>query len=171
MRLDNNRKPKNKRYKHILISIFILLTSTIYFFAAYLGYKHQNINLSDFSNHIGIVENTGETYRIGSKGRRSLVFFVDLSGLNQRLGIYRMCENYEDLHKSIKYGDEISIFYESHKSKENVNIDIIQIEEKGRIIYSKEEYEKKESALIWIGLIAGFLSVIYSWIYFRKNVR
>ena len=170
MRLDNIRKSKNKRYKHIQISIIILLTSTLYFFLAYKGYKNQNINLSDFSNHIGIIENTGETYHIGSKGSRALVFFVDLSGLNQRLGIYRMSKNYEDLHKNIKIGDEISIHYKSHKSKENVNIDIIQIEEKGKIIYSKEEYEKKESALIWIGLIAGFLSVIYSWIYFRKNV-
>lgn len=170
MRLKQNNKSKYERFKHILISIFIFFTSTLYFFLAYIGYKHQNIDLSDFKNHSGIVEKTGETYRIGSKGRRSLVFFVDISGLNQRLGIYRMSKNYENLHKNIKYGDEISVFYEPHKSKENVNIDIIQIEKKGNIIYPKEEYSKKESALMWIGLIAGFFSVFFSWKYFRKNV-
>jgi hypothetical protein len=160
-----------EKSKHILKTTLILLSSTIYFFLAYHGYKKQNINLSDFSNHIGIVENTGETYRIGSKGRKSLVFFVDLSGLNQRLGIYRMTKNYEDLHKNIKTGDEICVYYESHKSKENVNIDLIQIEKRSKVIYSKEEYAKKESALIWIGLIAGFFSIIFSLFYYLKNLK
>lgn len=154
--------------KHILISISILLFSMIYFFGAYIGYKHQNIVLSDLSNHIGLVENTGETYRIGSKGLRSLVFFVDLKGLNQRLGIYRRNNDYEDLHRRIKYSDEIKVYYEAHKSNENINIDLIQIEKEGIVIYSKKEYEKKESVLIWIGLIMGFFNILYSWFFYNK---
>lgn len=160
----------NDKLKHNLKSLLIFLSSGIYFFLAYIGFKSQNIDLSTLSRHVGLVENVGETYRIGSKGRKSLVFFVDLTGLNQRLGIYRMDKDYTDLLQSISQGDEIEVYYEHHKSSENVNIDLVQIEKREFIIYSKAEYEKKEGALIWIGLIFGTVSILISWIYFKKRL-
>lgn len=157
-------------FKHNLKSILILLSSGIYFSLAYIGLKSQNIDLSTLSKHVGVVENVGETYRIGSKGRKSLVFFVDLNGLNQRLGIYRMDKDYDDLHRNIMLGDQIKVYYEHHKSNENVNIDLVQIEKNDFIVYSKNEYEKKEGALIWIGLIFGSLSVLISILYYKKKL-
>lgn len=157
-------------FKHNLKSILILLSSGIYFSLAYIGFKSQNIDLSTLSKHVGVVENVGETYRIGSKGRKSLVFFIDLNDLNQRLGVYRMDKNYSDLLSNIIQGDEIKVYYEHHKTNENVNIDLVQIEKKDLIVYSKNEYEKKEGALIWIGLIFGSLSVLISWLFYKRKL-
>ena len=156
--------------KHNFKSILIFLSSGLYFFLVYIGYKSQNIDLSTLSSHIGVVENLGETYNYGSKGRKSIVFFVDVKGLSQRLGIYRKDKDYNDLHRNILIGDKIRVFYLPNKSDKNINIDLVQIEKRDSIIYSKNEYEKKEGALIWIGLIFGFLSILFSWLYYKKKL-
>lgn len=159
-------KEKNK---HILRSIAILLSSSIYFGLFYFGLQNQNIDISRLSTYSGIVEDSGETYSIGTKGREYLVFYFDIQGLDQRLGIYRMSKDYSDLHKSVRIGDEIKVFYKKYSYNENVNSDVIQIEKKGIEIYSKKEYERKQSVVIGIGLIAGISTLIYSWFYYKKK--
>jgi hypothetical protein len=74
----------NDNLKHKLKSLLIFLSSGIYFFMAYIGFKNQNIDLSTLSQHNGVVEKVGLTYKKGSKFRKILVFFVDLNGLDQR---------------------------------------------------------------------------------------
>jgi hypothetical protein len=158
-------KEKNK---HILKSIAILLSSSIYFGLFFLGLQNQDVDISRLSTYSGIVKDTGESYSIRTRGRESLVFYIDLKGLDQRLGIYRMNKDYSDLHKRVRIGDEIKVYYNKHYFNENVNSDIIQIEKNGIEIYSKKEYERKQKVVMWIGLIIVIITIVYSWIYYKK---
>lgn len=160
----------NDNLKHKLKSLLIFLSSGIYFFMAYIGFKNQNIDLSTLSQHNGVVEKVGLTYKKGSKFRKILVFFVDLNGLDQRLGIFRKDKDYLDLFQNISQGDEIKVYYKLQKYTNDVNIDLVQIEKNACIIYSKNEYEKKEGAMIWIGLFFGIISILISWLYFNKRM-
>jgi hypothetical protein len=159
-----------KKIQHILIALFILLSSSIFFTLAYIGFKNQDIDLSTLTTHVGNVCNLGDTNRNANKARKSMIFFIDIKGLNQRLGIYRTNSNYIDLHRNIHMGDKIKVYFKKHHFNEIVNIDLVQIEKNGTVIYSKSEYEKKESTFIWIGLMAGFITIILSILYIRRKI-
>src|SRR5690554_2195372 len=83
----------------------------IYIFCIFLGFKRQNIDLSETEKIISIVENRGIDIRYGSKGKKSNVFYIKLKDLNKKLGVYRMSNNYGDLIKKINIGDQLTIFY------------------------------------------------------------
>ena len=59
----------------------------IYIFCIFLGFKRQNIDLSETEKIISIVENRGIDIRYGSKGKKSNVFYIKLKDLNKKLGI------------------------------------------------------------------------------------
>ncbi len=81
-----------------------------------------------------------------------------------------MSKEYDDLISKININDELTVYYkENNNDSENVNIDLIQIERNGIVLLEKKEFEKKESALIYIGLIAGFFSIGYSIYYLKKK--
>ena len=57
----------------------------------------------------------------------------------------------------------MKVYYKPSSNKtENINIDLIQVEKEGYILINKTEYEKKESALIYIGLIGGIGTLFFS---------
>jgi hypothetical protein len=157
-----------EKFTHILKSGLIFLTSGIYFALAYIGYNEQDIELKRLSTYTGKIDNLGVDYLVGAKGRRSLVFFIDLQGLDQRLGIYRMDKDYKDLYQLFTLGETITVYFQNHRNSENININLIQIEKGGFVVLSKNEYEKKEGALIWIGLSFGILTIIISWLYYKR---
>src|SRR5690606_24438945 len=104
----------------------------------------------------------------GSKGRKSNVFYISLKDLDEDLGIYRMSKEYEDLLKKVNVGDKVKVYYRpSSNERENINIDLIQVEKDGQAIIGKEEYEKKESSLIYIGIIARFGTLFLSYRYYK----
>jgi hypothetical protein len=156
--------------KRILGSIILFLSSFIYFFLAYVGFKKQNINLTDYEKLTSKVIDKGIDYRHGSKGRLSKCFFVYLDNLrNQKLGVYRSNEKYADLEKSILIGDSVKVYFiDRPDNGERINIDLIQIEKRNKVIFDKKEYEARESSLIYIGLIAGTFSVLFSILYYKK---
>ena len=158
----------NKKTKHLLCSILFASTSVIYFFLAYIGYEDQNLDLSKCDQYENIVTDKGIGIHYGSRGRKSNVFFLSLKNLDEDLGIYRMSKNYNDLLEKINVGDRVKVYYrKSSNEKENINIDLIQVEKDGKILISKDEYEKKESSLIYIGLIAGIVTLIMAYGYFK----
>jgi hypothetical protein len=158
----------NKKTKHLLSSIIFASTSTLYFFLAYIGYGKQNIDLTQKATYENVVTNKGIGIRYGSKGRQSEVFYITLKDLDEKLGIYRMSKKYDDLLRKIRIGEEVKVYYRpSTNKKENINIDLIQVEKDGEILISKTEYEKKESALIYIGLIAGFGTLFLALRYYK----
>lgn len=151
----------------LIKSILFALTSIIYFFLAYIGYEKQNLNLCDYTQYENIVTNKGITTHYKDERSKANVFFISLMGMKEQLGIYRMTGNYEDLSEKIIIGDKIKVYYRpSTNKREKVNIDLIQIEKDGEIIIAKDEYENKESSLIYIGLIAGFLTLFLSYRYY-----
>lgn len=158
----------NKKTKHLINSILFGLTSIIYFFLAYIGYGKQNLDLSKYTQYENIVIDKGIDIHYSSKGKESDVFFISIEGLNEDLGIYRMSKNYDDLLKKINIGDTIKVYYRPNSNEaENINIDLIQIEKNKKILISKDEYEKKESALIFIGLIAGIGTLFMAFRYYK----
>lgn len=150
--------------KKAINSIIIALTSIIYFSLAYVGYEKQNIDLNKYSQYEGVIIDKGIGILKGSKGRTSNVFYVTLNGLDERLGIYRMSKKYNDLLSNLTVGEKIKVYYKPQSNKNNINIDLIQIEKGGKIIVGKDEYERKESALIYLGLIGGIFTLIFAYI-------
>ncbi len=162
----------SEKYKHILKTLLVLLSSIIYFFLAHIGYENSHINLDKIDSEIGTVDEVGITQRIGTKGEKSKVFFIQLDNVEKKLGVYRMSKNYADLIEHIKVEDEIKVYYKSKSDKrENVNIDLVQIEKKGNIILPKSELENKQSFLIYIGLFFGFGTIIFSYLYYVKKPK
>ena len=162
----------SEKNKHILKTFLIVLSSVIYFFLVYIGYKNSNINLNEIDSKIGIVEEVGITQRIGTKGEKSKVFFIQLDNIEKKLGVYRMSKNYSELIENIKPEDEIKVYYKAKSDKkENVNIDLVQIEKNGKILLPKNEFENKQSFLIYIGLFFGIGTIIFSYLYYFKKLK
>ena len=143
-------------YKPIVHSFSILVLSSLFFFVAIKGCQNQNVDLSKVNRHKGTVTSTGETLR--ESKLRPRIFFLTLKGLPQMLEVYRMSRNYNDLLAEVKEGDVLTVYYKRNTSN-RINIDVVQMEKNGRIILSKSEFEKKESSLISLTLIAGLLFV------------
>ncbi|ESU24971.1 hypothetical protein FSS13T_18690 [Flavobacterium saliperosum S13] len=162
----------NKKTKDILIFTILFLFSFLYFFLAYIGFKKQNINLNQVDKITSQVENRGIDYRHGSKGRKSKVFYIKLKDLDEKVGVYRMSKNYNDLISAINIQDILTVYYEKNSNdSENVNINLIQIERNGIVLLGKKEYENKESALIYIGLFFGVGSVAYSFYFLKRKTN
>lgn len=158
----------NKKTKHLLSSILFASTSILYFFLAYIGYGKQNLDLSKYAQYENIIIDKGIDIHYGSKGRKSNVFYISLKDLDEDLGIYRMSKEYKDLLKKVNVGDKVKVYYRpSSNEKENINIDLIQVEKDGQVLIGKEEYEEKESSLIYIGLIAGIGTLFMAYRFYK----
>lgn len=143
-----------------LIFGFLFFT-TLYIFCIYLGYKKQNIDLNKTQKINGIVENRGIDIRYGSKGTKDEVFYIKLENLNKKLGVYRMSKDYDDLIKKINIGDELTLFYYRNSNlRENVNIDLIQVERGNTILIDKSVYENKESFLMYVGVLGIIVNIL-----------
>jgi hypothetical protein len=90
------------------------------------------------------------------------VFYLKINGLDKTLEIYRMKNNYQGLLNELSTGIEVTAYYEDTQ--------LVQLEKNGNVIIDSSEYKKKESALIYIGLVTGIGSVLASVWYFKKHV-
>ncbi len=160
----------DKSTNRILSAIFLFLTSFIYFFLAYKGFKNQNIDLKNYSIIKSTIVDKGVGYRYASKGRKSQCFYIQLKDNDKKLGVYRMTKNYNDLLEKFNIGDTITAFYrDNNNQSENINIDLVQVEKSGQILLDKKEYERKESSLIYLGLIGGVLTFFLSYWYYKRK--
>jgi hypothetical protein len=155
--------------KYTIYSIIIFLTSGIYFLLGYKGYSSQAIDIKTLDKFTGQVIERGTADRKSTK-HTSRVFYLTIEGLTETLGIYRQEKNYSELVDKIQPGDIVTVYYLSKSTDENINIDLVQIERGGEVIVDQKEFKKKESFLIYIGLIAGLFSVGLSIWYYNKHV-
>ena len=157
-----------QKTKHLITAVIIFLSSGLYFALAHKGYKEQAITLDQLDKFAGQIIERGITTRKSGK-RKSTVFYIRLAGLSETLGIYRMNNNYQELIDKLVPGDEVTIYYVS-RPNDDVNIDLVQIENGEKVIVNAEEFKNRESSLIYIGLVAGVLSVVGSVWYYKKYV-
>lgn len=149
-----------------IYSFLILLTSLIYLILVFIGYKNQNIDLNSVRKQTGKVIAFGEAIRKSTKAK---VFYIEIEGLYQRLGVYRASKNYQDILSAINKGETVTAYFNDDFSGD-INIDLIQLEKKSKVIIDKREFEGKESVLIWIGLLGIAYTIFLSVRYHRKNV-
>ena len=156
-------------FKNIFVLIILISLCGLYSLLIRKGLRNQDLNLKTIQSFKGVVSNLGETVRTSGK-YDSKVFFLKLTGLAQTLGVYRKNKDYSSLINQINVGDTLTIYFKTGEP-EDVNIDLVQIERKEIIILDKNEYENKESYLIWIGAIAGILTLSFAVGHFLKNMR
>lgn len=114
----------NKKTKHLLSSVLFALTSILYFFFAYIGYGKQNIDLKTKSMYENIVTDKGVGIRYDLKGKESSVFYLSLKGFNEKLGIYRMSNNYDDLLAKSNIGEKVKVYYQPNSEEEKLPLTI-----------------------------------------------
>jgi hypothetical protein len=163
---------KIKDEKRYIGSTFLFLSSFLYFFLAYEAFKKTSKTLSEYENLTSVIVDKGQDYRYGSRGKRSLCFFIYLDNLrNQKLGVYRFSKNYSDLDNSLLIGDEVTVFFIDRPDKgENINIDLIQINKKNKLVLDKLEYDNKEKRFLVLMIIVGALSIVLSYLYFKRLI-
>jgi hypothetical protein len=153
----------------IVSTTFLILLSFIYIFLIKIGFEKQNIDLRNTKKVTSIVEDCGIDIHRGSKGKIKKVFYVKLKDIDEKIGVYRFSKKYNDLINTIKNGDKITVYYIGKiRPRENVNIDLIQVEKNKKVLLEKSEYEKKESSLIFIG-IGGLIAHAIIFYYSRKK--
>lgn len=157
-----------KKNKNRLTALVLFLSSGLYLWFAWSAYQTQFIELDQLDKYEGIVVDRGTTQQKAGK-RMSTVFYIQLEGLDETLGIYRMGGGYYGLVQQLQPGDLVTVYYISRPALKKVNIDLVQLEKDGRVIIDANEYKKKESALIYICLIGIVLSVGIGIYYLRKN--
>ena len=158
------KKIISNKIAFIVSSILIFFLSLVFLCLAYFGIIEQNIDLDKCSQTTSLVDHRGMDFRIDSKNRKTEVFYIKLADLQEKIGVYRMSGNYEDLLSNIKAGDTLKVWYfDNSDETENVNIDLVQVEKDKEIILEKNEYERKQSSLIFIGIggFIGFMLILY----------
>lgn len=159
-----------KNSKRTVNSILFSLTSLVYFFLAYVGFQKQNIDLVEYETITSEVVDKGVDFRYDSKGK-SECFYIQLRDVNRKLGVYRMTKNYDDLLSIFEIGDTVTAYYRSNNNDhEKINIDLVQVEKEGNILLDKKEYERKESLLIYIGTFFGVLTLLLSYLYYKRKI-
>jgi len=159
----------SSKTKHIASNVFIFLFSFIYILSIKIGFEERNIDLKKNNKATSVVEHFGIDIYYGSKGTKSNVFYIKLKDLNRKIGVYRFSKNYDDLLKLVKVGETVTIYYRDNSNEtENVNIDLIQLENKTQVLIPKSEYEKKKSSLLYIG-IGGIIAHAFIFYYNRKK--
>lgn len=136
------------------------------------GFLNQNIDLNYLSKFEGEVLDRGTTTlkARSTRGTDASVFYVNVHGLNQTLGIYRMNGNYLDLVDKINPGDLITLYYKA-QGQTDINIDLVRVEKDGQVIVDASEYENKEASLIYIGFAALLFNIGYSIYYYRDKTK
>ena len=141
----------------ILLGTFFLVLTLMMFALAIKGYNNSNIDLSkvDFCKG-SVIEKRIEL----KKGKINLnVFHFKINGTNENFASYNKNQNYTKLTNEIRIGDELNVYYKKTKNS-GFNLDVIQIEQNGKIILPKKEYESQQNSLIYIGVIGGLTFLI-----------
>ncbi len=163
-------KGQARNTKGTAISALLFLSSFVYCYLAYIGYKDQHIDLSECSKVTSVIIDKGLEHRRETKGP-SLCFYLSLEGSSKKLGEYRWWKNYDDLDDKFHAGDTVTAYFlDNHNAGESINIDLVQVEKNGQVRLGKQEYAHKQRTLVWIGALGGLAMLGVSWSYYRKKV-
>lgn len=155
--------------KRIIGAVVLLLSSSLFFLLAYVGFQDRNINLNNYKKANNIIVEKGIGFHDAGKAGVSRCFYIRLKNIDEKFGVYRKSNNYQDLLYNLNVGDTVNVYYSNVNIEKDVNINLIQIERDNQIVLDKKEYEQKQSALIYIGLIAGISMIIFAILYYIIN--
>ena len=149
--------------------IGLIFVSIIYLLLIYTGVERQKIELRDTIRREGVVRSVGvhtlprQRYEwlFGS----AQILYIQLSGVNTKLEVFRRWGGYDDLLENIQVGDRIVVHFMSYRrtdNDKNRGIRLIHITKGGEIVLDKSVYQRQQRILIYVGLL-GLLSnvVIY----------
>lgn len=150
-----------QKIKEIFALIFIgtlfLGLTLMMFTLAIIGYNNSHVDLSKVDSCKGYVTDEAIVLK---RGKMNLnVFYFRINGTNENFASYNIHQDYSKLVDNIKIGDDLKVYYKKTQSTD-YNLDVIQIEKKGKIILPKNEFESKEYSLIYIGIIGGLAMLI-----------
>ncbi|MGL2967056.1 hypothetical protein [Flavobacterium sp. XGLA_31] len=147
-------KQKNKEiFVGIFVGIITLGLTLLLFTLAVVGYKNSTIDLGDVPSCMGSVTEKGIALKRGKVNLN--VFYFRINGTDEKFASYNEEQDYSKLNENIAVGDYLKVYFKKTQSSD-FNLDVIQIEKKGKILLAKSEYESKENSLIYIGIIGGF---------------
>jgi hypothetical protein len=123
--------------------IFCSFLLTVAVFLVGWGMSFSSVNLNNVSNAKGTITFVELEQNKGSKaypGQMNLVIYVD----NRKPGfwLYRASQNYSDLISALHVDDNVTVYYDENGGANGYMI--YQLGNSKEVIYSKEEYEKKE---------------------------
>jgi len=156
----------NNKQHYIFTLIFISSISLFLSLTFFNGLKEQNIDLLKTEKKYGIVENFETETQLRNKGKKSTDFYIKFVGLEKKLKVGRVFDNYDDLIETIKKGDSLTIYC---KEKEKYFL-VIEIQRSSEILLHKYEYEKLSSIIVIITFL-GIICCLYIIYKVRKQYR
>lgn len=117
------------------------------FFASYVIHaKDVGLNIKEMPMVTGrIAERSVRQRPGGGRSGDPMVFAFKLDNLDQTLGVYNPSRDYSDLLDSLQVGDVVTVYYRP-LSTNPIDIDVYQVEKKGRIIVDYADYSKNHRA-------------------------
>ena len=148
-------------FEKIIGLFFLILGLGLFLMLTYIGYDNQKVNLNDYRTYENIVTEKGTGLRYDNRKKNSKVFYVKIKDLDKKVGVYRMFKNYDKLLNDINIGDKLKVYYKPNNyKKENINIDVIQIEKGKNVILNKDEYQTKYRILMIMGILASLYMIL-----------
>ncbi|MES2108405.1 MAG: hypothetical protein V4577_06655 [Bacteroidota bacterium] len=152
--------PGFKKIKFFAGVFFQFLLIVAVFIVGY-GMSFTSVDLSRSSVITGKVISVKIRQSKDSKalpGRNDLIIYLD--GQNNGFWIYRASQNYSDLSSALIIGQPLKLYYQAGVGS-NDYFTTYQLETGNGIIYSKDEYERKEKMTgRFIALPGAFLLLI-----------
>lgn len=141
--------------KKILGSFFLILVLGLFLLLTFIFYDKQRLSLEDLNVYENVVMQRGTT----SSEKDQKVFYFKLYGLEEKMGVYRKFKNYDNLLNNINVGDRLKIYYiPTFDKRENINIDVVQIDKNEENILSKSEYQIKYRLMM---IVFACICIIY----------
>ena len=124
-----------------------------------------SIDLNNVPRLLGIVSTTNIQQNTGTKapvGQMALVIYID----NEQNGLwlYRASQNYEDITSQVTKGTTITVSH-SERLGSNNYYTIYEIQKNKRVVYSKDEYTRKEKLAGRLVVFPGALILLIILIY------
>ena len=104
-----------------------------------------NISLDSSAKTTGTVSVAGVKPVPAGRAGNLPAFVIQLGGNDDGYWIYRANRNYQPIIAAVKSGSQVTIYHDSHMGS-NGYYEAYQLECNSAIIYSKDEYERKEKS-------------------------
>lgn len=157
--MKNKKIESSKKVGQMPLIVLILIGLLLSYFS-FITFQSGFRSIDDLKKYIGVLTKKGEiTQASGSGEDRSEkeLFYIYLSGVDQRFTSYNMDERYGDLDRALNVGDEVMVYYEEPG-------ELYQIENGGNVVLDISEKQLR-------GKIFGTLALLGAIFVFQYGIR